>query len=372
MTMINRRLEQNMNAVCRTPKENRVELMKYVNPPVLQKVEYQPPNGLRTEAPSLLRLIHVASTVELRNDPYVISLMKDSSVLGRAKLEQLYLKRQTYCHDEIEGLARKAQAVNLELGDWATEYFICSEVSALLESLEAPIQRGFKGTPEEKDYLSALLGRVCPQSRQTYATLPERANFAVSPKVERLMELLLQERSSSPAILIFVKQRVVAAILRILLSCHTKSKDVLKCATFVGTSQQGKRRDGGLTSQLDSRNQINTLDDLRSGQINVVLATTVLEEGIDISACNLVICFNEPDNLKSFIQRRGRARKLDSKLIMMVGEDGGIRNTAYWEMLEAEMIEAYKDDQRKIDALEDEDEDDEESGDRFYKVEATG
>ena len=52
--------------------------------------------------------------------------------------------------------------------------------------------------------------------------------------------------------------------------------------------------------------QTETLDDLRSGAKNLIISTSICREGIDIGACNIVICFEKPPNLKSFIQRRGR------------------------------------------------------------------
>ncbi len=49
--------------------------------------------------------------------------------------------------------------------------------------------------------------------------------------------------------------------------------------------------------------------------------------------CNLVVCFDRPDNLKSFIQRRGRARMRSSKLYLLFDEDPRIccRAGAVWK-----------------------------------------
>ena len=58
------------------------------------------------------------------------------------------------------------------------------------------------------------------------------------------------------------------------------------------------------TSQLKD-----VLKKFRDGSINVLIATNVIEEGLDVSECNLVICLNELLNVKAFIQMKGRARQ---------------------------------------------------------------
>jgi len=82
------------------------------------------------------------------------------------------------------------------------------------------------------------------------------------------------------------------------------------------------------------------------------VATDVLEEGIDLTACHLVVCFDQPSNLKSFIQRRGRARQKQSTFAIMVADDDTSDAIKRWQELEEEMIRLYKDHKRTLQNLE--------------------
>jgi endoribonuclease Dicer len=49
-----------------------------------------------------------------------------------------------------------------------------------------------------------------------------------------------------------------------------------------------------------------------------MVASDVLEEGIDIPKCNLVVKFDVPKNYRSYIQSKGRARHRSSNYYIMV------------------------------------------------------
>ena len=121
---------------------------------------------------------------------------------------------------------------------------------------------------------------------------------------------------------------------------------------------------------VDIKNQTDTLDHLRQGSKNLVIATSVLEEGIDVSACNFVICFEKPPNLKAFIQRRGRARKSKSKYVIMFPATDNMFQLSTWQQLEDEMRQRYMDEMRQVEQLRQMEEVD--SGRREIYVETTG
>ena len=76
------------------------------------------------------------------------------------------------------------------------------------------------------------------------------------------------------------------------------------------------------------------LEKFRSGQTNVLVASNVLEEGMDIQTCNLVVRFDIPKNYCSYIQSKGRARHRTSNYVVMM-ENGTFRDK-YQEYLKIE------------------------------------
>jgi superfamily II DNA or RNA helicase/dsRNA-specific ribonuclease len=53
---------------------------------------------------------------------------------------------------------------------------------------------------------------------------------------------------------------------------------------------------------------------LRLGDINILIATSVVEEGVDVKECSFVVSFDSIDSTKSYVQMKGRARQQDAKL----------------------------------------------------------
>ncbi|KAM9969012.1 hypothetical protein ACTFIW_000419 [Dictyostelium discoideum] len=77
---------------------------------------------------------------------------------------------------------------------------------------------------------------------------------------------------------------------------------------------------------MDSEKQQSIIKKFRDGKCRLIVTTNVLEEGIDVQDCNIVICYDGILSLKSLIQRRGRARsKNESKFIIIYNDDKDLK-----------------------------------------------
>jgi endoribonuclease Dicer len=52
-----------------------------------------------------------------------------------------------------------------------------------------------------------------------------------------------------------------------------------------------------------------------------LISTAIIEEGLDVAGCNLVIRFNKPPNFSSYMQSKGRARAKEGKALFVILRD---------------------------------------------------
>lgn len=184
------------------------------------------------------------------------------------------------------------------------------------------------------------------------------------------MDYLLQNPHGDLCGIVFVNQRVVASVLSSLLNGHSIADGRLRCVPSVGNSNFYGRR-FAITELIDRRSQKQVLATFRQGQSNIIVATSVLEEGIDVQACNVVACFDFPPNLKSYVQRRGRARHQYSRYGMLLGVTADPSKIAQWDQLEDELTPLCQKERQQAEVycrIEAEDE----AMDYTLKVESTG
>ncbi|RNF26609.1 putative ATP-dependent DEAD/H RNA helicase [Trypanosoma conorhini] len=94
----------------------------------------------------------------------------------------------------------------------------------------------------------------------------------------------------------------------------THFNDIYKPSAFVG---KGNALLNDEDVHMTDAAQRRVLQEFREGATRLLLATSVAEEGLDISSCNVVIRYDSCMTLRGFIQSRGRARLRNSIFIVM-------------------------------------------------------
>ncbi|XP_073845321.1 FA complementation group M isoform X2 [Musca autumnalis] len=153
-----------------------------------------------------------------------------------------------------------------------------------------------------------------PMTNGKIAEMPKDLDFG-HPKFEKARECLLkhfQNHKESRAIVFCEYRESVLLIYRMLLQ-HVP---LLKPKCFVGQGGTGNLR------PLTQKQQIQIMNDFRSGQINILIATSIGEEGIDVGEVDLIVCFDiSTSNPTRFVQRIGRTgRKKNGNVVMLVTE----------------------------------------------------
>ncbi|KAL9234863.1 hypothetical protein vseg_009681 [Gypsophila vaccaria] len=133
----------------------------------------------------------------------------------------------------------------------------------------------------------------------------------LTSKVICLAESLLRYRTLKELrCIIFVERVVTAMVLEAILDDLLSSTSGWKAKYIAGNQSV-------LKSQ-SRKEQNNIVQDFRNGIVNILVATSILEEGLDVQSCNLVVRFDPSFNVCSFIQSRGRARMQNSDFLLMV------------------------------------------------------
>jgi ERCC4-related helicase len=320
--------------------------------------------------PSFAALQLIYQEYDLKNDPYVLSLLERhrQGLDCTRTLEKVLSNRKTYCLEQLKRIVVKGNAMTQELGRSPTEWYLQQCIRTFQKIKQSLEPLALDWSLQERQHLSKIFQSLPGLDKEAQHKISLEA---LSSKVERLIDVLVSEASPGFTGLVFVEQRAWVAALSEILAIHPRTKDLFTVGTFVGTSNSAKRKPN-IADLAEPRNQQDTLDDFRAGRINLILATSVLEEGIDVSSCHLVICFERPKNLKSFIQRRGRARMPKSKyIIFLPASDSNTHSPGVWESLEEQMKQEYLNDLREIEKARQRELEDEE-GVLYYRVETTG
>jgi len=191
-----------------------------------------------------------------------------------------------------------------------------------LELLETQTLQGFN------KYMKELLNQAAKKTNKGIMKLTAKPEFKLAfltsnellsnglehPKIDALTEIVKKEliKNEKMKIIVFVQYRETA---RILCKALNNIKGV-NAKVFIG---QAIKSDEEGTSGLSQKEQKQIIKDFSSGKINILCATSIGEEGLDIPEVNTVIFYEPVPSAIRAIQRAGRtARLTPGKLIILI------------------------------------------------------
>ncbi len=136
-----------------------------------------------------------------------------------------------------------------------------------------------------------------------------QANPVSHPKLERLAAILLKasKKSDSRTIVFSNFRSTVAFLQEELLSNYA-----IPSALFIGQAAAGSSK--GMTQ----REQVAALESFKEGNPPVLISTSVGEEGLDVGSCDLVVFYDSVPSVIRSVQRTGRGRKRESKVVRLI------------------------------------------------------
>jgi len=193
---------------------------------------------------------------------------------------------------------------------------LCSEILSLYHALELVESQGGYS-------LKRYLERVVSSELRSHRMLAKSPDFQRlveaagglerldHPKIEILPALLDQHLRERPGdrIIIFANIRDTAE--RIVEALGERG---FRARIFVG-------RGGDQGPGMSQEEQVRVLNAFRRGEFNILVATSIGEEGLDIPECGYVIFYEPAVSGIRYIQRRGRTgRRLPGKVTILVAE----------------------------------------------------
>ncbi|KAJ3498489.1 hypothetical protein NLG97_g1077 [Lecanicillium saksenae] len=139
--------------------------------------------------------------------------------------------------------------------------------------------------------------------------------FVGHPKQTALADTVLNHfmdrgEGSGTRVIVFSEYRDSADDIVRLLNMH---QPLVKASIFVGQAD-GKRGEGMKQAQ-----QIQTIEKFRTGHFNVLVATSIGEEGLDIGQVDLIVCYDASASPIRMLQRMGRTgRKRAGNIVLLL------------------------------------------------------
>ncbi|XP_036601310.1 interferon-induced helicase C domain-containing protein 1 [Trichosurus vulpecula] len=151
------------------------------------------------------------------------------------------------------------------------------------------------------------------------ALTPDHENEKLTKLRNTIMEEFTKTDGSVARGIIFTKTRQSAFALSQWINDIEKFAEVgVKAHHLIGAGNSSEFK------PMTQNEQKEVINNFRTGKINLLIATTVAEEGLDIKECNIVIRYGLVTNEIAMLQARGRARADESTYVLVASGGSGV------------------------------------------------
>ncbi|MEM0117121.1 MAG: helicase-related protein [Conexivisphaerales archaeon] len=238
-----------------------------------------------------------------------LTVLADEGLISRQAANRLIFKELIEKRVEI-----------LKKGSWNSKfaYTTSAKLFSMLKYLETQTYGTFlsfyERTVSDGKKSSAMLARDTDVLSSVSLIREELKEGKEHPKLKALRDLL-SELSSNDRALVFASYRDTVEQLR-----NYLQSSGIRCWILIGKQ--------GATGQSQDE-QIKAVEEFRRGNYQVLIATQIGEEGLDIAECNNVIFYDNVPSAIRFIQRRGRTgRRSEGRMVMLMVK--GTSDEAYY------------------------------------------
>ena len=309
----NKNPETRMVALTASPGTNREDILEICRNLFIEAIESRPKND-----PEVRRYIHevdmerieVPLPLEFEEILFTINKLGESEVSFLRSKGLTEKKFQFLYKGELLGI-KKELSKNFRAN--YLEIMACNRlvyIQLLRETLESqgiPSTLTLINNWREKNSKSIKgLFNISEFSEMVEKIVILKNQGVIHPKLLYLLEILDTVDLINSRVLIFCNLRA---------TCYAISKALeergMKAKAFVG---QGRGQKGGLSQ----KKQVALLNAFRRDEFPILVSTSVLEEGLDVEECNLVIFYDGTASAIRKIQRSGRTgRKKKGRVIIL-------------------------------------------------------
>ena len=268
----------------------------------IEELKVRVPDEIRELAEPLVRWQESIVERERRLGRYVMPGAVTHRGLANA-MERANLAVRRGQADAYGSMSRIGLAMSLH---HLINHLLCQGLAAAKEFLD---RKETGEDAERKNTRNLLRDSRIRSLRDSLAEMPE--SHSKVGAVRRLVRERIRRDPESRIIVFATYRDTVSALETALLNL----KDV-RPIQFIG---QSKRASG---TGLTPKQQVERIESFRAGEGNVLIATSVGEEGLDIPTADLVIFYEPVASEIRTIQRRGRTgRQRDGDVVVLIAED---------------------------------------------------